>query len=339
MQIIRYAFASVTPLAFLLVGAVFGGLWAGLALLWLTLLAAGLDQILPKPKSANHSRHADALSVVLAVGHLLLLALAVRAFSLPDRNWAETLTLFLGTASFFGQVSHPNAHELIHRVPRGLRRLGASVYTSILFGHHVSAHRLVHHVHVGTENDPNTPRANEGFWIFLPRAWIGSFQAGLAEERRRSKPGRLNPYVIWTLGGVLTLILAALVGGFVGVVGAWALGSLAGLQILLSDYIQHYGLRRLTLPNGRIEPVAAHHSWNAPQGFSSYLMVNAPAHSDHHMHPATPYDALDVPAEAPVLPWSLPVMAMIATMPRRWKAIMNKRAARVMERAEARLQS
>jgi len=336
MPIWRYAIATLTPLALLLAGAIWGGWWAGLALIWLTVLAAGLDHLLsPPPRGpARHSAAADPLSVLLALGHLVLLALAARAFGDVTRSPAEQVTLLLAAGSFLGQVSHPNAHELIHRAPRALRRLGGAVYASMLFGHHVSAHRLVHHTHVGTPDDPNTPRPGESFWIFLPRAWIGSFRAGLAAERARDARRRgLNPYLWYLTGSALALILAAWIGAAGGVIGLVVLATLAHAQILLSDYIQHYGLSRTRLPGGKWEPVAAHHSWNAPRGFTSYLMVNAPAHSDHHMHPDTPYDALVIPGNAPILPWSMPVMAVLATMPRRWRRVMDRRAAKAMEQA------
>jgi len=334
MLITRYFVATLPPLIALILGAALGGWWAAAALVWLTILAAGLDHLMsPPPRGHDHGLAAEALSVTLALGHLALLPLAALAFADPSRNWGETLTLLLATASFMGQISHPNAHELIHRRPRALRRLGAAVYISMLFGHHVSAHRLVHHAFVGTPDDPNTPRPGEGFWAFLPRAWIGSFRAGHAQEARRHKPGRLAPYKVYVGGAALALILAGLIGGLPGLIGFAGLAALAQTQILLSDYIQHYGLSRRTLPSGRLEPVAPHHSWNAPRGFTSFLMVNAPSHSDHHMHPDRPYDMLHIPTGAPLLPWSLPVMAVLATMPRKWRRVMDKRAAREMARA------
>lgn len=335
MAIWRYAMATLPPLLLLLAGALWGGWWSALALIWLTLVAAGLDWLLsPPPLKARHSGWADTLAVILALGHLTLLFLFASAFGDPARQLGDSLLLLLAAGSFLGQVSHPNAHELIHRAPRGLRRLGVTVYCTMLFGHHVSAHRLVHHVHVGTPDDPNTPRPGESFWAFLPRAWIGSFRVGLAAERHRDARRRgLNPYVHYIAGAAITLALAFWIGGPGGCLGLFLLAALAHLQILLSDFIQHYGLFRQRLPNGRWEPVGLQHSWNAPRGFSSFLMVNAPAHSDHHMHPDTPYDSLTIPTGAPVLPWSMPIMAVLATMPRHWRRIMDKRASRVMASA------
>ena len=86
---------------------------------------------------------------------------------------------------------------------------------------------------------------------------------------------------------------------------------------------------------GRLEPVSDRHSWNAPHWFSSGLMLNAPRHSDHHSHPARAYPGLRLErAEKPrpLLPYSLPVMAAIATMPHLWRRVMDRRVARMRER-------
>lgn len=343
--IARYATVTLIPFVLIVIGATLWGGAAALALLWLTLIAAGMDTLLdpPKPSENPSDPWADRLSVVLGIAHLTLLPVVLVALAGGGLSLGAWLALFLATASFFGQVSHPNAHELIHRQNRGLRALGATVYTSVGFGHHVSAHRLVHHRFVGTEDDPNTPLPGESFWAYLPRAWVGSFQSGLAREEERLDRKDLpahsvqNPYLLWVGGAALSLGLAMWAAGFVGGVLLILLALLTGAQILMSDYIQHYGLQRLELDNGRMEPVGAHHSWNAPKGFSSCLMLNAPAHSEHHMHPDRPYDRLDPGADVPTLPYSMPVMAMLATIPAAWQRVMDRRALRVMEAAQHRL--
>ncbi|MDG3040743.1 alkane 1-monooxygenase [Roseicyclus marinus] len=343
--IARYAFITLTPAMLIAVGAT---LWPGaglLALLWLTLIAAAMDRLLDAPvaNDGDHAPWSDRLALTLGGVHLVLVPLVLLTLDDPDRSAAQKIVLFLALASFAGQVSHPNAHELIHRKSALLRGIGAAVYTSVGFGHHVSAHRLVHHAHLGTPDDPNTPRPGESFWTYLPRAWRGSFAAGLicefAKLERRGRPANdpRNPYAIWIGGAAVSLALATGFVGAIGTLGWVVLVLLFGGQVLMSDYIQHYGLQRLTLPNGRVEPVAAHHSWNAPQGFSSYLMLNAPAHSEHHMHPDRPYDRLDPQADVPTLPHSMPVMAMLALVPSAWRRVMDRRAREVMNRAAARM--
>jgi len=95
------------------------------------------------------------------------------------------------------------------------------------------------------------------------------------------------------------------------------------LQILLSDYVQHYGLTRTDTPDGKPVPVSMAHSWNAPHPFSTATMLNAARHSHHHAHPARPFPALRLPPDAPFLPWPLPVACLIAMYPPIWRKRMT----------------
>jgi alkane 1-monooxygenase len=267
---------------------------------------------------------ADALSAGLAVVHLGLLPLVVVAVAgATGLGWGERLATGLAAGLWFGQVTHPNAHELIHRGSRVLFELGRWSYVSLLFGHHVSAHRLVHHVHVGTPQDPNTPRAGQGFYRYALGAWAGSFRAGLRAESARRRPTWRHPYVVYVGGGLAVLVLAWVLAGPAGVAAWLALAGLAQGQILLSDYVQHYGLTRARGIEGT--------SWNAPHWYSSHLMLNAPRHSDHHAHPARPYPALrlDASGPEPTLPRPLPAMATLALFPRPFKRVMRRELARL----------
>lgn len=337
-----FAAAALSPLGLLGLGLAFGGLWAAAALAYMTLLALGLDR-LKRPFRGNAPEGAefpaaDALLVVLALGHLLALPVVVHAIAVPsDLSLASRAALFLGAGLWFGQVANPVAHELIHRGARGLSLLGVVVYGTLMFGHHASAHRLVHHRHAASARDPNSARAGEGFYRFFLRAWSGSFVQGLRAENalraRSTLRGRsrvLHPYAIY-----IALAGASLAGGYAiaGLPGllVWAgLAFHAQVQLMLSDYVQHYGLTRARLPDGKLEPVGTRHSWNAPFWFSSALMLNAPRHSDHHAHPARPYPALRLPpaTDAPTLPWPLPVACTLALAPPLWRRRIGPHLAR-----------
>lgn len=343
--IARYALVTLVPALSIALGATVWPVGGIVALSWLTVIAACMDRLLDPPRhdDRDHGPWSEYLARGLAVAHLVILALVLDALGRGHLTTGQGVALVLALASFMGQVSHPNAHELIHRKDRLSRGLGALIYAVTGFGHHVSAHRLVHHRHVGTDDDPNTPRPGESYWAYLPRAWRGSFVAGLeCELARAARKGRrthavLTPYAAWIGIGALALALAWGAAGVGGTLVLLLLWVLFGAQILMSDYLQHYGLRRQVLPNGRLEAVAPHHSWNAPSGFSSYLMMNAPSHSEHHMHPDRPYDRLNPQADVPILPHPLPVMAVIATYPSAWRRMMDRRAQKVMAAASARL--
>jgi alkane 1-monooxygenase len=337
-------FTTVTLIAPALIamGAVWGGLWAVAGLIWMTALTASLDQLITQTLATVEGDEfpaADQLSITLAVAHFALWLLVIAALSGATGLvlW-EKLAVFTGAGLFIGQVSNSNAHELIHRPGRWLRRTGRWIYISVLFGHHSSAHTLVHHVHVGTRSDPSTARQGESFYRFFARAWKGGFRAGLRAESKRltqsARPTWRHPYVVYVLGAGAALIVAALIGGSTGVLAAVCLSGFAQTQLMLSDYVQHYGLSRRIVKNGKPEPVGSRHSWNAPHLMSSALMLNAPRHSDHHAHPTRPFPALRLDDDMPMLPRSLPVMACVALYPRLWRRVMDPRVAQWQETAE-----
>lgn len=181
-----------------------------------------------------------------------------------------------------GQVSNSNAHELIHRSNRRLFSLRKWVYISMLYGHHTSAYLLVHHRFAASERDPCSIQKGESFYAFAQWVWIGSARAGFKMESERLKnrhmvaPRFNHPYYSYTFGAIASLLIAFLVGGWGRIIALIALASYAKIQLLLSDYVQHYGLRRAMLPNGKLAPMTMCHSWNAPHWMSTYLMLAAP---------------------------------------------------------------
>jgi alkane 1-monooxygenase len=331
---IWFALASLTPAALTALACLRGGPWPLLAVLSITVAVFFLDKLARRLPARDQTGRG--LSLTLAGVHFLLLPLGLWALARGSHlGGVDTLLIFTALGLFFGQISNANAHELIHAASRWRHRIGAAVYASLLHGHHVSAHLRVHHVHAATADDPNSARRGEGFWAFACRATRGEFVAGLrAENAHRARaaaprgPG-LHPYLGHLAISLCTLLLALLIGGAKGLAFYLALVAYAQVQLLLSDYVQHYGLRRTARADGRPEPMGPQHSWNAPQWYSSAMMLNAPRHSDHHLRPARAFPALEVvPDTMPVLPHSLPVMAVLALVPPLWRRVMDPRVKR-----------
>lgn len=334
-----FAIITLLPLPLLCIGAIWGGAWIVVAFIYLSVFTFALDELVAIASNPDEAEvefpAATKLSVALAMAHFALMALAVLALTGTTglAVW-ERVLVFFAFGLFFGQVSNSNAHELIHRSSRVLHNLGKWVFISHLFGHHTSAHAKVHHRYVGSNMDPNSARLGEPYYRFAARAWVGSFRRGLAVETEawQASPHSWwhHPYVTYVAGAIVFLLLAALTGGVAGIFAYVALAGHATAQLLLSDYVQHYGLRRKIRADGQLEPVGPRHSWNSPHWFSNYLMLAAPRHSDHHAHPTRQYPALQLPAPeiAPTLPRSLPVMGFIALHPARWRRMMDPLAAK-----------
>ena len=331
---IWYAFASLTPAILLAIACLMGGIWSLIAVLSITVFVFFMDKlsrVLPGQDATGRG-----LSLTLAAVHFALLALGVWALgTAPYLSILDRLLIFTGLGLFFGQISNSNAHELIHASARLPRRIGALIYISTLHGHHVSAHLRVHHIYAATDADPNSARLGEGFWAYAMRALRGEFTAGWhADNRHRSRAAKVSPawshpYIAYVCGGVICVASAYILAGWRGITAYLGLALYAQLQLLLSDYVQHYGLRRQMDDTGKPAPIGPEHSWNAPKWYSSAMMLNAPRHSDHHMRPARAFPALEVtPDTMPILPHSLPVMAVVALIPPVWRRVMDRRVKR-----------
>lgn len=245
----------------------------------------------------------------------------------------ERLVLFFGMGVISGTIGINYSHELMHQKSAVERWLGDLLLATVLYSHFRSEHLRVHHLYVGTPRDPVTARYNEGFHRFFPRVlWQcpqSAFKAEVAMLARRGLPWwhRSNPF--WRYGvlqlGALAVALA--VGGWLGLgLFLWQAGS-AVWQLELVNYIEHYGLTRRHVGEGKYEHVLPRHSWNAAHRASNWLLINLQRHSDHHYKPDRRFPLLQDYAEdeAPQLPYGYPLMTTFAMIPPLWKRMMNKR--------------
>ena len=246
---------------------------------------------------------------------------------------AEAFGLFFGVGVISGTIGINYSHELMHQSNRLERWLADLLLASVLYSHFRSEHLLVHHRYVGTTRDPVTARYNEGFFRFFPRvlrdSLISAFQAEKAMLARRDKAWTdpANPFWrYWLLQG-LFVILAFALGGWLGVALFIFQAAIAVWQLELTNYIEHYGLTRKHLGEGKYEHVQPRHSWNAAHKASNWLLINLQRHSDHHYKPDRRFPLLQNYTEdaAPQLPFGYPVMTMAAMIPPLWRRIMNPR--------------
>lgn len=245
----------------------------------------------------------------------------------------ETIGLFFGIGTISGTIGINYAHELMHQKNRLERWLGDLLMTSVIYGHFRSEHLLVHHRYVCTPRDPVTARYNEGFWRFFPRVLSQCFRSALGAEnallaRKKLSPWhRNNPFWRYGLLQAAFLIAAYLVAGWVGVALYLWQAFVAVWQLELVNYIEHYGLTRRHLGEGKYEHVQPRHSWNAAHQASNWLLINLQRHSDHHFKPDRRFPLLQTygSEEAPQLPYGYPVMTALAVVPPVWRRVMNPR--------------
>ena len=245
----------------------------------------------------------------------------------------ETVVLFFGVGVITGTIGINYSHELMHQKNKLERWLGDFLLAMVLYSHFRSEHLLVHHRYVGTPRDPVTARYNENFHRFLPRVIVQCGKSALtAEKQMLARKGvgfwhPSNPFLrYWTLQALM-LGLAALLGGWMGL-GLFVVQAFTAIwQLELVNYVEHYGLTRKHLGEGKYEHVMPRHSWNAAHKASNWLLINLQRHSDHHYKPDRRFPLLQnyTEADAPQLPYGYPVMTIAALIPPLWRRVMNPR--------------
>ncbi|MCU0901991.1 MAG: alkane 1-monooxygenase [Cypionkella sp.] len=246
---------------------------------------------------------------------------------------AEKFGLFFGMGVMSGTIGINYSHELMHQKSKLERWLADLLLATVLYGHFRSEHLRVHHLYVGTPRDAVTARYNENFHRFFPRvlreSWLSAFRAEKSMLARRKLPWhhRSNPFWrYWALQGAMLLIALAL-GGWLGLLLFTFQALVAVWQLELVNYIEHYGLTRRHLGEGKYEHVLPRHSWNASHRASNWLLINLQRHSDHHYKPDRRFPLLQTYAEgeAPQLPYGYPLMTLAALVPPLWRRMMNPR--------------
>lgn len=223
------------------------------------------------------------------------------------------------------------AHELIHRDTRLERVAGGLLLTSVGYHGFKVEHVRGHHVHVSTPADASSARYRESLWHFLPRALVrNTANAWRLEAQRLAARGL--PW--WSprneLLGWSTLWLALCAGfalwlGPVGVAYFVAQGFFAACSLEIINYIEHYGLERRQLADGRYERTTPLHSWNSDYLLSNLLLFQLQRHSDHHALPRRRYQVLRHHADSPQLPGGYASMFLLALCPPLWFRIIDPR--------------
>jgi len=229
----------------------------------------------------------------------------------------QALGLTLSVGLITGSQGITIAHELGHKRSRLERLLSRVLLLTVSYGHFTVEHNRGHHVRVATPEDPASARPGESFWAFLPRTLWGSFQH--AWELDRAEVLR---------SATVSILVAAALGAAFGLLAvAFFIGQSAMAVTLLEavNYIEHYGLQRRRLPDGKYERMSEAHAWDAYEWLSNCFLVQLQRHADHHLEPSRPYAALQPRAGSPKLPTGYAGMLPLALLPPLWFALMNPR--------------
>lgn len=332
---------SLTFVPFAVMGLTYGGWWIAGAIAYAFLVIPLVDHLIGTTKAAidplTEERALFFHRLITWAWAPIQLGLIFATLAVIGRSshltGVETAGLFIALGILTGGVGITYAHELMHQTNRFERTLAEILMTSTLYGHFCIEHVQGHHVHVGTPQDPATARYGQSFWAFIPQTLIGSFASAwkLQSERRRRRNLPVwhssNPFWRYLAAYAVYLTIAYLLAGWAGMGLLVLQAAVAVLLLETINYVEHYGLERRLMANGRYERVEPRHSWNASHRLTNYFLINLQRHSDHHRHPQRRYPVLQhyEESEAPQLPFGYPTMLLMALAPPLWFRVMNPR--------------
>ena len=252
---------------------------------------------------------------ILVVGHLALWEGALIAVVLAGEAQAVFIV----------------GHELVHRRATWERRLGEFLLASASYPHYATEHVYIHHALVGTPLDVGSAPKGESIWRYFPRELasniLGAWRVSRERLARRGRPvwHYSNPFWRYAIATAFWYALIYWMGDWWAILifAVLCLGVVFSMKI--SNYIQHYGLRRIRLPNGKFEKVRPRHSWSANRRFSNWMFYNMQRHPDHHAVASRQYALLQHHGEdeSPQLPGSYAKLFNLAVRPKRWFETMD----------------
>lgn len=224
------------------------------------------------------------------------------------------------------------SHELGHRINKKGQVLAAKIVIACCgYGHFNIEHNKGHHKHVATPEDPASARMGESLYKFASRELPGAFKRAMSLEKQRLQQKGLS---FWSFHNDILQSWCITLIGFSAIAFAFGISALPFLiiasaygwfQLTMANYIEHYGLLRQKLANGRYEPCQPKHSWNSNFRISNLISLHLQRHSDHHANPARPYQILRDMEDVPNMPTGYPSMMLLATMPPLWYWLMDKK--------------
>ena len=322
-------------------GAVLTTLMCWIGFLLLYVIAPVLDYFIGTdpvnaPESAVVSLEQDAWyrNIVFAYvpAQYAVTVLGVWVVMTQDLAWFQMLGVLLSTGVING-VGINTAHELGHKTNSLERWMSKLTLAPVAYGHFYVEHNKGHHKHVATPVDPASSAMGETLYQFLPRTFIGSVKSAWRIEAERLQ--RLGKPV-WSIGNenlqswAMTVVLF---GGLTAWLGWPALGFLVvqafyGASLLeVVNYLEHYGLARQKLADGRYERCQPKHSWNSNHVVTNLLLYQLQRHSDHHANPTRRFQALRHFEDSPQLPSGYASMILAAYFPPIFFALMDRRVA------------
>jgi alkane 1-monooxygenase len=222
-------------------------------------------------------------------------------------------------------------HELGHRPNKVEQALAKMLLLTSLYMHFFIEHNKGHHKRVATHEDPGSARLNEWVYIFYLRTIIFSYfsawQIGTNDARKKGRAAFsfFNEMIRFHFIQFAFITVLFFLFGWPATL-YFILAAVIGILLLETvNYIEHYGLERKQIAEGKYERALPAHSWNSDHVIGRLMLFELSRHSDHHYLASRKYQTLRHHDEAPQMPTGYPGMMILSLIPPAWIYVMNRR--------------
>jgi len=280
---------------------------------------------------AKKDRLYDYLLYAIVPIQFAALFLFIQSLQATNMAWWELTGRIMSMGLLCGTFGINVAHELGHRVNPVEQAMAKLLLLTSLYMHFFIEHNKGHHKHVATPQDPSSARYNELLYLFLGRSvWYSYWSAWRIANEDMRKSGRgifhwKNEMLQAQIIQILFVVGIFLFFGWLTTV-YFLCAAILGISMLETvNYIEHYGLQRRQLDNGKYERTLPIHSWNSNHLVGRLMLFELSRHSDHHYMASRKYQILRHHDDVPQLPTGYPGSMMLALVPPAWFYVMNKR--------------
>ncbi len=335
----KYLWAYLGPIS-CIAGIYVGGVWSFGFVYVAFLILPLIEFFTPTDKTNSQANAEDTRSNMLFFDVLVyshvpilygILFYALTKATTQTLTTQEMVGYILNVGVFIGAFGINVAHELGHREKKSEQLLARALLLPALYSHFTIEHNRGHHKNVATDLDPSSARFNENVYFFWMRSVFGvyfeAWEIANADMQRDGLPvfSFKNVMVRTTLYQIAYIAAVYFIFGAFGMLLAIAMGITGFLLLETVNYIEHYGLRRQLLANGRYESVLPQHSWNSEHAMGRIFLYELTRHSDHHFKANRKYQILRHHDAAPELPVGYPASMLMSLVPPLWFAVMNRR--------------
>ena len=222
-------------------------------------------------------------------------------------------------------------HELGHRTNLVEQTFAKMLLLTSQYMHFFIEHNKGHHKRVATHDDPSSARYGEWVYGFYFRSiifsYISAWHIAAKDVRKKGKPviSIHNEMIQFTL---IQLSFIAIIFFYFGWLITLYYLIAAGIGIILLEtvnYIEHYGLQRKQIADGKYERALPQHSWNSDHVIGRLMLFELSRHSDHHYLASRKYQVLRHHDDSPQMPTGYPGMMILSLLPPLWFYVMNKK--------------